>query len=74
VVDNGSANVAVASRTLLNENVTFGSYVTADSENRVSFRSSGKYHRLSLVPTGSQWTNAIGIDIEITGQGTQGTR
>jgi hypothetical protein len=71
VVDNGSANVAVASRSLLNQGVNFGSYVTADSENRVSLRSGGKYHRLSVVPTGAQWSNAIGIDIEITGQGTR---
>jgi hypothetical protein len=71
VIDNGSANVAVASRTLLNQVPTYGDYVSADSENRVSLRSGGKYHRLSIVPTGSQWSNAIGIDIEITGQGTR---
>jgi hypothetical protein len=71
VIDNGSANVAVASRTLLNQTVDYGSYTAADSENRVSLRSGGKYHRLSIVPTGSQWSNAIGIDIEIIGQGTR---
>ena len=48
-----------------------GSYTAADSENRVSLRSSGKYHRLSLIPTGSQWSNAIGIEIEITQQGVR---
>lgn len=71
VVDNGSANVAVASRSLLNQVVDYGDYVAADSENRVSLRSGGKYHRLSVVPTGTQWSNAIGIDIEIIGQGTR---
>jgi hypothetical protein len=71
VIDNGSANVAIASRTLLNQVPTYGDYVSASSENRVSLRSGGKYHRLSIVPTGTQWSNAIGIDIEITGQGTR---
>lgn len=71
IIDNGSANVAIASRTLLNQVPDYGDYVAADSENRVSLRSGGKYHRLSIVPTGSQWSNAIGIDIEITGQGTR---
>ena len=71
IVDNGSANVAIASRTLLNQTPSYGSYVSADSENRVSLRSSGKYHRLSIVPTGSQWSNIMAIDVEITQQGTR---
>jgi len=71
IIDNGSANVAIASRTLLNADINYGDYVSASSENRVSLRSGGKYHRLSVVPTGMQWSNAIGIDIEITGQGTR---
>jgi hypothetical protein len=71
VVDNGSGSVAIASRMLLNAVPQLGSYVAADSENRVSLRSSGKYHRLSVQPTGSNWSNAIGIDIEITPQGTR---
>jgi hypothetical protein len=71
VIDNGSANVAIASRRLLNEVPTYGSYVSASSENRVSLRSNGKYHRLSVIPTGTQWSNAIGMDIDIMGQGTR---
>lgn len=71
IIDNGSANVAIASRTLLNQVPTYGSYVPASSENRVSLRSSGKYHRLSIVPTGDQWSNIMAVDIEITQQGTR---
>lgn len=71
VVDNGSGSVAIASRTLLSAVPELGSYTAADSENRVSLRSSGKYHRLSVIPTGSNWSNAIGIDIDITPQGTR---
>jgi hypothetical protein len=71
IVDDGSASVAIASRTLLNQTPTFGSYIPADSDNRVSLRSSGKYHRLSVIPTGDQWSNIMAIDIEITGQGTR---
>jgi hypothetical protein len=71
VVDNGSGSVAIVSRTLLNEVPEIGSYTAADGENRVSLRSSGKYHRLSLIPTGDRWSNAIGIDIDVTPQGTR---
>jgi len=44
--------------------------VAADSENRVSLRSSGRYHRLQLVPTGN-WSNAVAIDVDVTGQGVR---
>lgn len=71
IVDNGSGSVAIASRMLLNAVPQLGSYIAADSENRVSLRSSGKYHRLSLIPTEARWSNAIGIDIDITAQGTR---
>jgi hypothetical protein len=71
IVDNGSGSVAIASRMLLNAVSQLGSYTAADSENRVSLRSSGKYHRLSVIPSGDRWSNAIGIDIDITPQGTR---
>jgi len=71
IVDNGSASVAIASRMLLNETPQLGDYTPASSENRVSLRSSGKYHRLSVIPTGDQWSNAIAIDLDITQQGTR---
>jgi hypothetical protein len=71
VVDNGSGSVAIASRMLLNEVPQLGSYTSADTENRVSLRSAGKYHRLSVKPTGDRWSNVIGVDIDITPQGTR---
>ena len=71
LVDNGSAQVAIASQVLLNQVVDFGTYTSADSENRVSLRSAGKYHKLSVKPTGSNWSNIIGIDLEIQPQGTR---
>jgi hypothetical protein len=70
IVDNGSANVALFSRRLLNEQVVFGSQVVADSENRVSIRGIGRYHRLQLTPTG-MWTSAVGTDIDLNGLGTR---
>ena len=71
IVDNGSAQVAIASRMLLNQVPQLGSYTQASSENRVSLRSSGKYHRLSIIPTGDQWSNVMAIDIEMEQQGTR---
>jgi hypothetical protein len=70
-VDNGSATIAVASRKLLSEQVTYGTATAADSENRVSLRSAGRYHRLQLVPTGADWANAVAIDVDVTGQGVR---
>jgi hypothetical protein len=70
IVDNGSANVALVSRRLLNQQVEFGSQTVADSENRVSIRGVGRYHRLQLTPTGL-WKTAIGMDIDLNGLGTR---
>ena len=71
LVDNGSATVSVASRTLLNQELSFSTPVAADSENRVSLRSNGNFHRFKVVPTGSNWSTAVSLDIELSGQGTR---
>jgi hypothetical protein len=70
IVDNGSANVALFSRRLLNQLIIFGPQIVADSENRVSIRGIGRYHRLQLTPTGS-WTSVVGTDIDLNGLGTR---
>jgi hypothetical protein len=71
LVDNGSATVSVASRTLLNQELSFSTPIAADSENRVSLRSNGNFHRFKIVPTGDNWSTAVSVDIEIVGQGTR---
>jgi hypothetical protein len=70
IVDNGSGNVALVSRRLLNEQVVFGAQSVADAENRVSIRGVGRYHRLQLTPTGL-WKTAVGMDIDLNGLGTR---
>ena len=70
IVDNGSGNVALLSRRLLNESTEFGSQVVADAENRVSIRGIGRYHRLQLTPTGN-WKTTVGVDIELNGLGSR---
>jgi hypothetical protein len=70
IVDDGSASVAIESRRLLSEEVVFGTQTAANSENRISIRSVGRYHRLQLTPTGS-WTSVVGTDIELNGLGTR---
>lgn len=62
-VDNGSASVAIASRDRLDDLIAFGGAVAADSDNRVSLRSFGKYHRLRITPSGN-WTTAVGVDVD----------
>lgn len=69
IVDNGSASVAISSRNLLSEQVTFGTASAADSENRVSIRSMGRYHQLEFTPTGDNWRTAIGADVELVPMG-----
>jgi hypothetical protein len=70
-VDNGSANVSVASRRMLDDTITYGTSVTADQEDRCSVRSAGRYHRIALTPTGANWFSAIGMDIDYSQQGTR---
>jgi len=65
IIDNGSANVSIATRRLLSEQVIYGTPISADAENRVSLRSIGKYHRLTISPTGFNWDSIIGADVEI---------
>ena len=71
IVDNGSGSVAISSRTLLSQTVTYGTSTAADSENRVSLRSAGRYHRLKVTPTGANWKTAVGVDVDVTAQGVR---
>ncbi len=70
-VDNGSADVSVASRTLLSDELNFSTPISADSENRVSLRSNGYYHRFKVTPTGSNWKSAVALDIDVVPQGVR---
>ena len=67
-IDIGSATVAVASREMLDDDIIYSTAVAASDENRVSLRSSGKYHRVKVVPTGN-WTTMAGVDVNIVGRG-----
>ena len=67
-VQDGSVNVAVASRRQLTDNITFKTTVSASNEGRCSVRSAGRYHRVSITPTGS-WSNMISADVDFTTQG-----
>jgi hypothetical protein len=70
-VDNGSATIQVASRRMLDDTITYSTSKTTDQEGRCSVRSAGRYHRVSLTPTGANWFSAIGMDIEYSEQGTR---
>ncbi len=64
IIDGGSCTVAIASRKRLDGNISYATAVAADSDNRVSLRSRGKYHRLSFIPTGN-WTTLVGSDLDL---------
>ena len=68
-IDNGSASVAVASRNRLDVEVVYPAAVAASDENRVSLRSQGRYHRISVTPSGDNWKNAIAVDVDIVPTG-----
>ena len=70
-VDNGSADVQIASRRELNDTITFSSAVSADAEGRVGLRSHGRYHRISVTPTGDNWSLAIGLDLDVNQAGNR---
>lgn len=63
LVEDGSATVSVASRFRLDGNLNYSTPVAASTENRVSLRSLGRYHRVSVTPTGN-WRNVTGVEVE----------
>lgn len=67
-IDNGTASVSVASRRELDDNIQFNTPTSTSSEGRASIRSAGRYHRFKVQPIGN-WTNAIGIDVDVKPQG-----
>jgi len=71
VIDNGTGTVSVASRELLEDDITFGTAVAANSEGGVPLRSAGRYHRIKMSPTSTSWKTAVSTEIEIVGQGAR---
>ena len=67
IIDNGSANISVASRQALDDTIEFGA-VAEPYENRNNLRSGGRYHRVRVEPVGN-WTTAVGTDLTITSSG-----
>ena len=70
IVDSGTGSVSIASRSTLNDTITFGTTATADSENRCSVRSHGRYHRVKVFPTGD-FTSAVGVELDIKQRGNR---
>lgn len=68
LVDYGSATIAISSRRELDDDINFTTPVSSGEANRVPLRSAGRFHRLSVTPTGS-WTTAIGVDLTLEPQG-----
>lgn len=69
MVNQGSADVSIASRRRSDDPILFSTAVSATAENRCPVRSLGKFHRIKLTPTGTNWTHAVGVDIEYSDQG-----
>jgi hypothetical protein len=69
-IDNGSATVSIASRRELDDTIIFSAESTTSSEGRADLRSAGRYHRVSVKPTGA-WTTAMAVDIDVKPQGNR---
>ena len=69
-IDNGTAQVAVASRKELDDTIGFSAFVPATTEGRCSLRSAGRYHRFNVQPTGN-WTTAMAVDVDVKPQGNR---
>jgi len=67
-IDNGSGSIAVASRDVLSAAVNFGVTSASNSEGRVPMRSSGRFHRFQITPSG-EWQTAVAMDVELAPQG-----
>lgn len=65
LVDGGSGSAAIVSRNTLDQQVSFGTKTASNSENRIGVRSFGQFHRVSLEPTGDNWSSALGVELEI---------
>jgi len=70
IVDEGGCNAQIASRRSLSDDVVFSATSAQNADGRCPVRSSGRYHRIKLIPTGL-WTTAVGMDIEIASQGNR---
>jgi len=68
IVDNGKANISIASRQALDDTIEYGT-VSEPYEDRNNVRSGGRYHRVRLEPVGSNWTTAIAFDMTVTDNG-----
>jgi hypothetical protein len=70
IIDGGSGNVSIASRLNLDDGISFSSPASADAENRIGLRSSGRYHRIRTSPTGL-WDFALAVDVDLAQQSTR---
>ena len=69
-IDNGYAQVAVASRRALDDTIGFSPFVPSTVEGRCSLRNAGRYHRFNVQPLGN-WTTAMAVDVEFKPQGNR---
>ena len=68
LVDNGKANISIASRQALDDTINFGT-VSVTYEDRNNVRSGGRYHRVRVEPVGDNWTTAVSFDMTVTDSG-----
>ena len=68
LIDNGKANISVASRQALDDDIKFGT-VSPPYEDRNNVRSGGRYFRVRVEPVGDNWTTAVAFDMTVTDSG-----
>ena len=69
IIDNGTADISICNRNLLQDALAFTSDVSTDSEGKASMRVPGRYMRVKASPVGTAWKTAIGVEVDIVNQG-----
>ena len=71
IIEDGSAIFQIASRNKMDDTINFSAQSVTSDENRADLRSGGRYHRVRVMPTGTNWKHAVGFDLDITTQGSR---
>jgi hypothetical protein len=64
LVDLGTVTAQVGRRDRLSDPVTWGASLSQSSSGKFNVRSNARYHRFRLTISGSDWVDALGVQID----------
>lgn len=63
LVDSGTVTAEIGTRDRQSDTISWGSSLTQSSSGRFTSRANAKYHSFRLTVTGSDWTDALGVQV-----------